>query len=238
MNNISTNLYIKFLKDSGVNSFIQNKSNNFYDIKNNQLKTKNLVIFEDIINTNDLVNFAKKSNICKLKKNSKNTLLFKNLTDSPLMIVTDKPTEIDDLNGTLLSGLDGELLKKMLKAVNLQIDKVNIISAIPWKTKNNRDATDEEILQCIPLVQKLIEIIKPKIILLLGISSSKSVLNTNLEIENIRGKWHNYNTPIIKNEIPTLTTFHPSLLLKETIYKKKTWEDLKILQKKILYENL
>jgi len=93
-------------------------------------------------------------------------------------------------------------------------------------------------LQCLPFLQKHIELIKPKLIVLLGAVAAKSVLSTPLSISKLRGRWHTYKSLYFNEYIQCIATYHPAFLLRSPNYKKQSWEDLQMLQLKIIDENL
>ena len=88
-------------------------------------------------------------------------------------------------------------------------------------------------MQCLPFIQKHIEIVKPSILVLLGGTAAKAILTTNQGITKLRGIWHSYNSLKLDNPIPTRAIFHPAFLLRSPARKKETWEDLLEIQKKI-----
>ena len=235
MSELSNISYLTFLKHSGVSTFLQENPNIFFSSNTEQIKK--IVEFKDIDNIDDLLSFINTSNICKLKKNSKKTLFFRKIKSSKILIITNKPNSADEQNNQLLSGQEGHLLKKMFDAINFDLNEINIASVIPWVTPNNREATSIEILECLPFIQKLIEIIKPEVLFLLGETACKAILNTPLDIMKIRGKFYEYKNLNLDLKIPTLASHHPSSLLTTPSHKKLSWEDLKMLEKKMRNEN-
>ena len=183
------------------------------------------------------MHFINTSNVCKLKENSKKTFFFRKIISSKILIITGNPKSIDEQNNQLLSGEEGLLLKKMFDAINFDLDEINIASVVPWITPNNRKVTSNEILECLPFIQKLIEIIKPEILFLLGETACKAILSTPLDIIKIRGKFYEYTNLNLDLKIPTLATHHPSTLLANPSQKKLSWEDLQMLEKKMSNEN-
>ena len=127
----------------------------------------------------------------------------------------------EDKIGLPFVGAAGKLLTKMLLAINLKREDLYITNIIPWRPPNNRAPSNEEILQCLPFVQKNIELVNPNVILLLGSTAAKSILTTTLSITKLRGKWHQYNHPNLKKKINCLVTYHPAFLLRSPNYKKK-----------------
>ena len=130
-------------------------------------------------------------------------------------------------------GKAGQLLDKMLESIGLDRSKVYISNIIPWRPPGNRQPTTEEILQCLPFIQKHIELINPSILILLGGTASKALLITSEGITKLRGKWHEYNNLRLPSPIPVRALFHPAFLLRSPHYKKQAWEDLLEIKKKL-----
>jgi len=235
MTELSNISYLTFLKQSGVSCFLQENPNIFFSEDTKQIKKT--VEFKDINKIDDLLYFINTSNVCKLRENSKQTFFFNKIKPSKILIITGKPNSADEQNKQLISGQEGRLLKKMFDAINLDLNEINIASVIPWITPNNREATSNEILECLPFIQKLIEIIQPEILFLLGEIASKAILGTPLDIMKIRGKFYEYKNLNLNFKIPILATHHPSFLLVNPSYKKQSWEDLKMLDKQMRNEN-
>ena len=147
------------------------------------------------------------------------------------MIIGEAPGREEDEQGKPFVGQAGQLLNKMLAAINLQREHVYITNVIPWRPPNNRTPTSEEILQCLPYLQKHIEIIKPNFLLLLGATAAKAVLSTHLPISKLRNKWHTYTSINLSIKIKTLVSYHPAFLLRSPASKKEAWKDLQFLQK-------
>ena len=124
----------------------------------------------------------------------------------------------------------------MLFAINLKREKVYITNVVNWRPPDNRTPTDDEILEYLPFLQRQIDIIKPKFIFLLGGVAAKAILSTPLALGKLRGKWHQYKSLNLEESIPTLASYHPAFLLRSTQYKKHSWEDLQMLQKKMKNE--
>ena len=149
------------------------------------------------------------------------------------MLIGEAPGADEDKFGKPFVGRAGKLLDKMLAAIKLDRNKVYISNVVPWRPQGNRQPTTEEILQCLPFIQKHIEIINPSILVLLGGTATKALLTTNQGITKLRGKWHTYNSLGLLNPILTRAIFHPAFLLRSPEHKKSTWEDLLEIQKKI-----
>ena len=228
--------YLFFLKDSGVNSFLQNSPNKHYKVTKNDdsldrvSHTNNI---QNIESLNQLERFIKISNNCPLKNQALNTVFADGNPSSKIMLIGEAPGAEEDKLGKPFVGAAGLLLNKMLAAINLDRNSVYITNIVPWRPPNNRAPNTEEIVQCLPFIQKHIEIIQPLILVLLGGTATKAVLATTLGITKLRGKWHEYNSLIIKEPIPTMAMYHPAFLLRSPGHKKEAWEDLQKIQKKL-----
>ena len=233
--NHSNKAYLEFLKNSGVNFFTQNQPNNFFETGKINKNINNLnkkINLTDITTIEDLKNYINISEISPLKKTSKSTVIADGNQNSRLMIIGEAPGKDEDIQGVPFVGKAGQLLNKMLLAININRKDIYITNVIPWRPPNNRTPNNEEIIQCLPILQKHIEIIKPRFIFLLGATASKAVLSSTLSISKLRNKWHTYNS-IHHKKIKTLVSYHPAFLLRSPQYKKDAWNDLQLLQKEM-----
>ena len=236
---MTTNLdlfYLNFLKESGVNFFLQNSPFEYYNVLNNgELYNKNQrpKNIQDILTLIQLNNYIKESDCCSLKNQAKHTVFSDGNPSSKIMLIGEAPGVEEDKLGKPFVGAAGLLLNKMLKAINLDRNSVYITNVVPWRPPNNRTPSSEEILQCLPFIQKHIEIIKPSLMILLGGTAAKAILATTHGITKLRGLWHEYNSLNIKKPIPTRAMYHPAYLLRSPLHKKEAWADLQEIQKKI-----
>ena len=227
--------YIDFLIQSGVHTFLKETPNNLLEtgeLKEKSLKKKDFKALEEINEINEL-SFLISNHKSKLKKTAKKLVLYDGNLQSNLMIIGEAPGEEEDKQGIPFVGRAGQLLDKMLAAINLERENVYITNVLPWRPPQNRTPTDQEILYFLPFLQKQIEIIKPKIIYLLGTASAKAILSTPLSVEKLRSKWHEYKSINMNTPINVLVSYHPAFLLRSPNYKKDAWKDLQMLEKKI-----
>ncbi len=234
MTNISINSYIKFLKSIGIYSFLQDQPNNYFNKNVNKGLNKNLNTIEEIKSIEDLKSYIQNSEICNLKKTAINTVVGDGNENANIMLIGEAPGAEEDKAGKPFVGAAGILLNRMLNAIDLKREDIYITNIIPWRPPNNRTPTNDEILLCLPFVQKIIEIIKPKLILLLGATSAKAILNSNLSIAKLRGEWHEYQSINYKEKVNCLVTYHPAFLLRSPNYKKESWKDLQEFQRNFL----
>ena len=232
----SNSSYLFFLKDSGVNSFLQNSPNKHYKATKNDAtldKDSYPNNIQNVESLNQLERFIKTTNNCPLKNQALNTVFADGNPSSKIMLIGEAPGAEEDKLGKPFVGAAGQLLNKMLAAINLDRNSVYITNIVPWRPPNNRAPNTEEILQCLPFIQKHIEIIQPSILILLGGTATKAILTTTHGITKLRGQWHEYNNLYIKKPIPTIAMYHPAFLLRSPGHKKEAWKDLQEIQKKI-----
>ena len=171
-------------------------------------------------------------NDCSLKDNSKKIVLGDGNINSPIMLVGEAPGVEEDNLGLTFLGDVGDLLRKMLMAINIKKENIYSTYAVNFRPPEDRKPTSTEIKRYSHFLQKQISIIKPKIIILMGSSAMESLTGLNSKISTERGKWKEV---IVKNTTyNVIITFNPSYLLRVPENKKHSWEDLKKIKQKIV----
>ena len=160
--------------------------------------------------------------------------------ESNVMFVGEGPGYDEDRKGEPFVGKAGQLLDKILEAIQLDRSMVYIANIVkchpmvdstrPNKRGNDRPPNDEEIETCRPFLFEQIRIIEPKIIVTLGATATKALLMTNDGIMKLRGKVKRLQLDGMANDIAVLPTFHPAALLRNPDWKKPVWEDMKFLR--------
>ncbi len=169
---------------------------------------------------------------CNIKNNSKNLVIGDGDINSPIMLIGETPGEKEDNSGCSFEGDIGNLLNKMLLAINIERKKIYSTYSINFRPPQDRKPTSQEIKRYSIFLKEHISIINPKILILMGSSAMEAVTGLNTKISSERGNW---KETIIKNKtIPTMITFSPSYLIRFPENKKFSWEDLKKIKKKIL----
>ena len=194
----------------------------------------NISLFPDlkaVESLNDLKDYMSKFKGCELYKSATNMVFSDGNKSSQIMLIGEAPGHDEDIQGKPFVGRSGKLLNKMLEAIGLSRETVYIANIVPWRPPNNRRPTEEEINICLPFIRKHIELISPKVLMLLGSTATYALLRNKEGITKIRGKW--VNMEFGKLKVPTLPSFHPAFLLRQPAQKKYSWEDLKMLKKKI-----
>jgi DNA polymerase len=168
---------------------------------------------------------------CSLKDNSQNIVLGDGNIDSPIMLIGEAPGIEEDKSGSTFKGEIGELLNKMLLAIGIKRQNIYCSYAINFRTPEDRKPTSLEIKRYSVFLKEHISIINPKIIILMGSSAMEAVTGINTKISSERGKW---KETILKNKTyPVMISFNPSYLIRFPENKKYSWEDLKMIKKKI-----
>ena len=173
---------------------------------------------------------------CDLKKNASKIVFADGNIQSPIMIVGEGPGQKEDELGKPFVGDAGNLLNKMLKAINIERDKIYITNVVNYRPPSNRKPEPNEINRYSEFLKEHISIIDPKILILMGSTAMEAILGNNKRISKERGQWKEV---IIKQKnFKAIVTFHPAYLLRKPDQKKFSWEDLKIIRKEIDQQNI
>jgi DNA polymerase len=162
---------------------------------------------------------------CTLGSTRKNFVFGVGNPQADLVLVGEAPGADEDLKGEPFVGRAGQLLNKILEAINFKREEVFICNILKCRPPNNRDPLPEEVAQCEPYLWKQLEIIKPKIILCLGRIAAQVLLKTNDSLTKLRGTTHDYRG------IKLMVTYHPAALLRNPNWKRPAWEDVQRLRK-------
>ena len=164
---------------------------------------------------------------CALKRTATNLVFTDGNIEAPVLFIGEAPGAEEDKSGLPFVGPSGKLLDAMLESIGLDRTKVLISNTVFWRPPGNRTPTLLEAAVCLPFIQRLIELVSPKIIVTLGGPAAKSLLNQPDGVSRIRGQWFDYKTPNLKQKIPTLVMFHPAYLLRSPYQKKLAWHDIR-----------
>tara|TARA_A100001011_G_scaffold399282_1_gene507215 strand:+ start:1674 stop:2375 length:702 start_codon:yes stop_codon:yes gene_type:complete len=167
---------------------------------------------------------------CNLKNNAKNIVFSDGNPKAKIMLVGEGPGSNEDLEGLPFVGRAGELLDKMLSSINLNRKNVYITNVVNYRPPENRRPTDVEIIRYLPYLKKHIEIINPKILVLLGSTALNALIGNEKVISKIRGEWIKKKIGNCKTSV--IVTFHPAFLMRQPAQKKMAWIDLKMIRDK------
>jgi len=231
--NQNTNYDSELLNSIGSNFiFDENPINRLKNTAQDQKKENDIDQIDKEKELNELKLQISSINDCSLQDNSKKIVLGDGNINSPIMLVGEAPGVEEDNLGLTFLGDVGDLLKKMLIAINIKKESIYSTYAVNFRPPEDRKPTSAEIKRYSHFLQKQISIIKPKIIILMGSSAMESLTGLNSKISTERGKWKEV---IVKNTTyNVIITFNPSYLLRVPENKKHSWEDLKKIKQKII----
>ena len=223
---IKSRLYHKLINNKLVydNKPLNRYKNNGDKISQMSLKGKDNLLSE-------LRNKIKSIKNCELKKSATNLVFSDGNPNAKIMIIGEGPGANEDKEGKPFVGRAGKLLDKMLESIKLNRKNVYISNVVNYRPPQNRKPTDEEIRRYLPFLQKHIEIINPRILLLLGSTALNAIIGNEIVISKARGKW--VYKKIGNTETNVIASFHPAFLMRQPDQKKYAWEDLKMIRKKI-----
>ncbi|MEA1899045.1 MAG: uracil-DNA glycosylase [Bacteroidota bacterium] len=159
---------------------------------------------------------------CPLEKTRNHVIVGEGPQNAPIMIIGEAPGRDEDLQGRPFVGKSGQLLDKILEACGFnRKEHVYISNILKCRPPGNRTPQPEEIAACQPWLMKQVELIDPKIIILLGATALKTLVGKDQRITLVRGQW------LVWSGRPTMPVFHPSALLRNPGLKRPTWEDYK-----------
>ena len=169
---------------------------------------------------------------CGLKKTAKSTVFSDGVSSARIMLVGEAPGQDEDRTGKPFVGRSGQLLDAMMATIGLsRASNLYIANVIPWRPPGNRAPSVDELETCKPFILRQIELVAPEIIVLVGGTSAKTLLNTETGITRLRGKWQTLE--IGGRDIRALPFFHPAYVLRRPETKIDVWADLCALKQKL-----
>ena len=174
--------------------------------------------------------------LCSLCRNIHHKVPGQGDPEAPLMLIGEGPGQTEDEEGLAFVGAAGQLLTKMLAAIGLPRERVYICNVVKCRPPNNRVPTPEEVEACRIHLRMQTWLVRPKVIVLLGSTAAKNLLNPEIRITRERGQWTE------RKGVWMMPTYHPSALLRDPDKKREAWEDMKSLRDKLkelgLYQDL
>jgi uracil-DNA glycosylase family 4 len=168
---------------------------------------------------------------CKLHALGRSQIVFGvGNPNADLMFVGEAPGADEDVQGIPFVGRAGQLLTKIIEAIELARDDVYIANVIKCRPPQNRNPEPDEVETCEPFLFRQIDIIKPKVIVALGKFAAQALLRTDAPISRLRGRVFEYRGSKL------IPTFHPAYLLRNPSSKREVWEDMKLVRKLLTSE--
>ncbi len=158
---------------------------------------------------------------CALHGGRTQTVFGSGNANADLVLIGEAPGRDEDLQGQPFVGASGQLLTKILGAVELSRDEVYICNILKCRPPDNRDPLPDEVVQCEPYLKRQLAILAPRLILCLGRIAAQTLLGTRASLGNLRRTVHFYQG------IPVMATYHPAALLRDAKYKRDTWDDVR-----------
>lgn len=161
---------------------------------------------------------------CGLKTTATNLCFFRGASAAKLMVIGEAPGREEDLEGRPFVGRGGQLLDRMLAAIDIAENAAHLTNIVYWRPPGNRAPTPQEAASCRPFLERQIELVDPQVVLLLGGSAGKHILETDDGILRIRGRWSDM---MLGGRLrKTIATLHPVYLLQTPASKRQAWQDL------------
>jgi DNA polymerase len=163
---------------------------------------------------------------CPLKRTATKTVFIDGNPAAPLLFIGEAPGADEDRIGRPFVGRAGQLLDRMLAAIGLDRDGMQITNVIYWRPPGNRKPTTAEIAACLPFVLRHIALAAPQVLVLCGGTAASALLPVSDGITRLRGRWFDLAVPGLAAPVPTLPMFHPAFLLRAPERKREAWRDL------------
>jgi DNA polymerase len=164
---------------------------------------------------------------CRLCEGRRHTVPGEGAAAARLVVVGEGPGRVEDETGRPFVGPAGELLTKILGAIELPRERVFICNVVKCRPPENRLPQFDEIAACVPYLFRQIDIVKPSVILAMGGTAAQTLLNTKQSLGSLRNFVHRFRG------IPLIVTYHPAALLRNPNWKKPTWDDVRIARRLI-----
>ncbi len=170
---------------------------------------------------------------CGLKfQGARQAVFSRGVPDAPVVVVGEGPGADEDAQGAPFVGRAGKLLDRMLEAAGLN-DRVFITNTVFWRPPGNRTPSPAEQSVCAPFLERALQLVHPRILLMVGGASAKSMLKREEGILSLRGRWFEWRSEDESLVLPALPTLHPAFLLRQPAAKKKAWADLLTLTERL-----
>jgi len=161
---------------------------------------------------------------CGLKRTAKSLCFARGSPEARVMLIGEAPGRDEDLQGQPFVGRAGQLLDRMLHAIELDPDDVYITNLVYWRPPGNRNPSPQEVEACRPFLNRQVQLIAPEIVVLLGGPAAKHMLGVTDGVMKLRGKWRDLT--VGGHACRAIATLHPAYLLRTPLGKRLAWRDL------------
>jgi DNA polymerase len=170
---------------------------------------------------------AKGCTACALHQGRRNVVFGSGSPTADLMFIGEGPGAREDEQGLPFVGPAGELLTRIIEAIELSRDEVYIANVVKCRPPSNRDPLPEEVRACRRFLDGQIRLVAPRVIVALGRVAAQTLLGTDQPLGRMRGEWFEVEG------VPTRVTYHPAALLRNTALKRPTWEDMQVVRDRL-----
>ncbi len=164
---------------------------------------------------------------CRLSKGRNRVVFGSGNPDADLLFIGEGPGAEEDRQGLPFVGPAGELLTKIIQAIDLQREDVYIANVVKCRPPRNRDPQTDEAAACRGFLERQVELIRPRVIVALGRVAAQNLLDTTAPLGRLRGQWHSFKG------VPVRATYHPAALLRNAAWKRPTWEDMQVVRDRL-----
>ena len=164
---------------------------------------------------------------CRLHKTRSSVVFGSGNPEADLMFIGEGPGAEEDRQGLPFVGRAGDLLTRIIQAIDLTRDDVYIANIVKCRPPRNRDPLAEEAEACSGFLKQQIELVKPRVIVALGRVAAQRLLGSDQALGRMRGQWYEVHG------VPTRVTYHPAALLRDASYKRPTWQDMKLVKERL-----
>jgi uracil-DNA glycosylase len=219
--------YVESSVEPSVEPFVPSSADPIADVSDDMPRARDTRIILKEIRT-DIGDCTR----CKLHKLGRQQIVFGvGNPNADLMFVGEAPGRDEDIQGEPFVGRAGQLLTKIIEAINLTREDVYIANVIKCRPPENRNPEPDEVASCEPFLFRQVDAIKPKVIVALGTFAAHALLKTDMPISRLRGRTYEYRGAQL------IATFHPAYLLRSPERKRDTWEDMKKVRAMLRGEN-
>ena len=172
---------------------------------------------------------------CSLKHTAMNLVFGDGNPDADVMFIGEAPGADEDREGLPFVGVSGRLLDRMIAAVGMDRTSAYITNILPWRPPGNRKPTTNEVTICLPFIRRHIELMAPRVLVLVGGTSASALLGRSEGITKLRGRWLVYRSDDVGGgfEIPCMPIYHPAYLLRQSVLKRDAWRDILAIQERL-----
>ena len=164
---------------------------------------------------------------CRLAEGRKSVVFGSGAPDADLMFIGEGPGAAEDRQGLPFVGPAGELLTRIISAIELRREEVYIANVVKCRPPGNRDPEPDEVAACRGWLHDQIDTVRPRVIVMLGRVAAQTLLGNNEPLGRMRGRWHRVHG------VDARATYHPAALLRNASFKRPTWEDMQAVRDRL-----